>query len=89
MSKQYTYCNVLVDGLERTYPYIFKGDIEDIEIGTNVIVPYGIENSLTQGTITGIGTYEEGNAPFEEGNIREIYSLDSFLAPSPKHAEYE
>lgn len=82
MANRNTYCNVLVDGLHKTYRYIFKGDVKDIEVGTNVIVPYGVDQSLTPGTITGIETYEEGKAPFSVENIREIFSIDGFIKPS-------
>lgn len=89
MTKKYTYCNVLVDGLNKPYLYIYDGDINDIEVGTNVIVPIGVDEGYTPGTITGINVYSEEEVPKPVEETRLIFDIDEYVNGSSSGESHE
>ena len=68
--KLYRYCQVQVEGAERTYSYL----AEDISVQTGdwVEVPFGWENSLRRGKVLSVETYTAANAPWPPERTKRI-----------------
>lgn len=58
----YTYCQVGVPGILKTYSYLT--DDETLEPGDRVVVPFGRDNEERAGTVMSVSRYTAENAPY-------------------------
>ena len=69
-SEVYTYCGIMLPFSNR--PYSYRTDDASIKIGDTVVVPFGIDETETEGKVVSVGQYLAVGAPYQIEKTKKI-----------------
>ena len=69
-SEVYTYCGIMLPFSNR--PYSYRTDDASIKIGDTVVVPFGIDETETEGKVVSVGQYLAVGAPYPIEKTKKI-----------------